>query len=66
MGYLVPTDYPGLPKPAPIVQAPFRLSGTPLRQPGRAPTVGEQTDQILAEAGYAPAEIEALRQDGVI
>jgi crotonobetainyl-CoA:carnitine CoA-transferase CaiB-like acyl-CoA transferase len=30
------------------------------------PTLGEHTDEILKEAGYAPAEIERLRRDGVV
>jgi crotonobetainyl-CoA:carnitine CoA-transferase CaiB-like acyl-CoA transferase len=30
------------------------------------PTLGEHTDQILTEAGYAPAEIERLRRDAVV
>jgi crotonobetainyl-CoA:carnitine CoA-transferase CaiB-like acyl-CoA transferase len=30
------------------------------------PTLGEHTDEILAEAGYAPAEIDRLRRDAVI
>jgi crotonobetainyl-CoA:carnitine CoA-transferase CaiB-like acyl-CoA transferase len=28
--------------------------------------LGAQTAQVLAELGYAPAEIEALARDGVV
>jgi crotonobetainyl-CoA:carnitine CoA-transferase CaiB-like acyl-CoA transferase len=28
--------------------------------------LGEHTDEVLREAGYAPDEIERLRRDGVI
>jgi crotonobetainyl-CoA:carnitine CoA-transferase CaiB-like acyl-CoA transferase len=48
------------------VGAGFRLAhGSPgiEREP---PTLGEHTDEILAEAGYAPAAIDQLRRDSVI
>ena len=32
--------------------------------PRRAPELGEHTDEILAEIGYSPAEIAALRETG--
>jgi crotonobetainyl-CoA:carnitine CoA-transferase CaiB-like acyl-CoA transferase len=52
--------------PMRLVGAGFRLAhGSPSidRAP---PTLGEHTDEILAEAGYAPAEIERLRGAAVI
>jgi crotonobetainyl-CoA:carnitine CoA-transferase CaiB-like acyl-CoA transferase len=52
--------------PLRLVGAGFRLAhGSPSidRAP---PTLGEHTDEILAEAGYAPAEIEQLRGAAVI
>jgi len=58
-------DYPGLPKPAPIVQHGARFSSIPLGT-GRPPTVGEHTDAVLAEIGYSAADIAGLRQKGVI
>ncbi|HUF91780.1 MAG TPA: CoA transferase [Candidatus Limnocylindria bacterium] len=51
--------------PLRLVGAGFRLAhGGPAidREP---PTLGEHTDEILAEAGYTPAEIERLRGDAV-
>jgi crotonobetainyl-CoA:carnitine CoA-transferase CaiB-like acyl-CoA transferase len=52
--------------PMRLVGAGFRLAhGSPEidREP---PTLGEHTDEILAEAGYEPEEIERLRRDAVI
>lgn len=52
--------------PMRLVGSGFRLAhGSPgIDRP--PPTLGEHTDEILAEAGYGPAEIERLRRDGVI
>jgi crotonobetainyl-CoA:carnitine CoA-transferase CaiB-like acyl-CoA transferase len=36
------------------------FSGGAREQPNHAPTLGEQTGEILQEAGYSPAEIEEL------
>lgn len=58
-------DYPGLAKPAPIVEPGARFSGFELEK-RRPPTVGEHTEEVLTEIGYGPAEITALRQGGVI
>ena len=41
------------------------LSRTPATVRTPPPLLGEQSGEILAELGYAPAEIEALRRDGV-
>jgi len=54
--------------------------GEPLRQPGvvpklsatpgairrAAPGLGEHSDEVLREAGYAQAEIDALREKGIV
>jgi formyl-CoA transferase/CoA:oxalate CoA-transferase len=46
--------------------SPIKLSGQPasIRRP--PPVLGQHTDEILAEAGFTPAEVAELRQAGVI
>ena len=66
MGILNPIDYPGLPRPAPVVGTPVVLSETPGRITRRPPTLGEHTDAIMAEIGYSPEDIAALRARRVI
>lgn len=51
---------------------PFRLLANPVRIPGvqpparPAPELGADTDDLLREAGYLPAELKELRRKGVI
>ncbi len=46
--------------------SPIKMSATPANATGRAPLLGEHTDEVLAETGFSPAEIVALRGDGVV
>ncbi|HUD50657.1 CoA transferase [Parvibaculum sp.] len=66
MHYLQPLPFPGLPKPAPVMETPVRLSRTPGSLRERAPLLGEHTDTILAELGYSSAEIAAFRAEGIV
>jgi crotonobetainyl-CoA:carnitine CoA-transferase CaiB-like acyl-CoA transferase len=59
-------EYPGGTKPVPIACTPVRLSETPAGACRRAPTLGEHTDQVLAELGLTADEIGKLRASAVI
>ena len=48
------------------VGIPFQLSATPASIRTPPPTLGQDTDAILGELGYEPAEIEELRTRGVV
>jgi crotonobetainyl-CoA:carnitine CoA-transferase CaiB-like acyl-CoA transferase len=65
-GLLSDTEYPGLPRKAPLAPTPVDLSETPGRFRHRAPTLGEHTDQILGELGYGKERIAELRARKVI
>jgi crotonobetainyl-CoA:carnitine CoA-transferase CaiB-like acyl-CoA transferase len=45
---------------------PVRMSGTPPSVRAHPPELGEHTDEVLRELGYAGEEIAALRRDGAI
>jgi crotonobetainyl-CoA:carnitine CoA-transferase CaiB-like acyl-CoA transferase len=62
IGALVPfADGEGL-----TISSPFHLDGESKVAPRRPPAVGQHTDEILREAGYATADIERLRAQGVL
>ena len=46
--------------------APYRLSETPWRLDGPAPSLGEHTEEVLAEHGFGQSERDTLREQGVI
>ncbi len=64
-GLVVETDHPTL-GPIQTLGTPIKLSETPL-SPGRpAPRLGQHTDEILGDAGFAAGEIAALRRTGAV
>jgi crotonobetainyl-CoA:carnitine CoA-transferase CaiB-like acyl-CoA transferase len=65
-GLFQPVDYPGMEKPAPLMRTPVELSETPGEIRHRAPTLGEHTDQLLRELGYADAEIAELHAGRIV
>jgi crotonobetainyl-CoA:carnitine CoA-transferase CaiB-like acyl-CoA transferase len=49
------------------VNSPIELVGRPKRVPSRAPeTVGRDSRLVLSEAGFMPAEIDALCESGTV
>ncbi len=66
MGYLQRVDFPGAPRPVPIIETPFRMSATPGTIRRRAPLLGEHTDEILGEIGYDPDQIAGLRAREIV
>ena len=51
---------------ADMLPFPAHVTDGELPVPERAPDVGEHTDEVLRDAGYDQARIEALRKDGVV
>ncbi len=58
--------YGSAPRTIPISNSAVRLGGrpAPLRRP--APTLGQHTDEVLAELGFSTAEIAGFRAEGVV
>jgi crotonobetainyl-CoA:carnitine CoA-transferase CaiB-like acyl-CoA transferase len=48
------------------VGLPFRLAATPASIRTAPPLLGEHTAEILVEIGYAPGDVDALRERGVV
>jgi crotonobetainyl-CoA:carnitine CoA-transferase CaiB-like acyl-CoA transferase len=64
---VVSLEQPGAEQPVRLLGLPFKLSrtpGDPVRAPG--PGLGEHTREVLAEAGYTSAEVDALLRDGAV
>lgn len=59
-------DFPGAAKPVPLANTPVGLSETPGGIRHRAPLLGEHTDEILREIGYAEEQIRELRAREVV
>jgi crotonobetainyl-CoA:carnitine CoA-transferase CaiB-like acyl-CoA transferase len=52
--------------PYQVVAPPWKMSATPPAPQGASPPLGRDTDAVLKAAGYAEAEIAALRDAGVV
>ena len=66
LGVLQDTDYPGLPKPAPVAAVPLWMTETHPVPRQRPPQLGEHTDAFLGELGYSAQEIAAMRDSKTI
>ncbi len=66
VGFMKDVEYPGIPKPAPIIDTPVSLSNTPGGIHRRPPQLGEHNDEILTELGYDAAAIARFREAGAI
>lgn len=64
-GYVTEIDYPEYGKRLKVHGSPWHFSETPPKV-GVAPKLGADDDEILAELGYTPAQIDDLRQHKVI
>jgi crotonobetainyl-CoA:carnitine CoA-transferase CaiB-like acyl-CoA transferase len=64
-GYVTEIDYPKYGKRLKVHGSPWHFSETPA-QIGIAPELGAHNDEILAELGYTPAQIEDLRERKII
>lgn len=49
-----------------VVGTPVRFSDTPAQPGWEAPELGQNTEEVLIEAGYSWDDLDQLRQDGAI
>jgi crotonobetainyl-CoA:carnitine CoA-transferase CaiB-like acyl-CoA transferase len=64
-GYVAEIDYPEYGKRLKVHGSPWHFSQTPVRI-GIAPKLGADTDDLLAEIGYSPGEIDDLRARNIV
>jgi crotonobetainyl-CoA:carnitine CoA-transferase CaiB-like acyl-CoA transferase len=64
-GYVTEVDYPKYGKRLKVHGSPWHFSETPA-QIGIAPELGAHNDDILAELGYTPAQIDDFRERKII
>ncbi len=62
---IVKMDHPGE-GTVEVLNSPIGLSATPAAVDRRAPRLGENTAELLAEHGYDPERIARLRENGVV
>ncbi len=63
---VVEVDQPGADQTVRLLANPVKLSETPARDNLPGPSLGEHTDQVLAEAGYSDDEIAAMKESGAV
>jgi crotonobetainyl-CoA:carnitine CoA-transferase CaiB-like acyl-CoA transferase len=63
---VVALDHPGSEGKRAVAGVPVRLSETPGGIRRRAPLLGEDTDEVLGEAGLSASAITQLRADGIV
>ena len=64
-GYVTEIDYPKHGKRLKVHGSPWHFSETPARI-GIAPELGAHNDEVLAELGYSPAQIEICAERKII
>lgn len=64
-GMTVPMDHP-LSDSLRLVASPIKLSATPVSYRRPPPLLGQHSQEILAEAGLSPEDIQQLRAQGVV
>jgi crotonobetainyl-CoA:carnitine CoA-transferase CaiB-like acyl-CoA transferase len=64
-GYVTEVDYPKYGKRLKVHGSPWQFSETPAHA-GIAPELGAHNDEILAELGYTPAQIQGFRERKII
>jgi crotonobetainyl-CoA:carnitine CoA-transferase CaiB-like acyl-CoA transferase len=64
-GYVTDVEYPHYGKRLKVHGSPWRFSETPAHI-GIAPDLGADNDNILAELGYSPAQIQDFRERKII
>ncbi len=64
-GIFTEVDFPGIGK-APVAATPVKLHATPGGVRMRPPVLGEHSEEVLSELGFARDEIAAMQKDGTV
>merc|ERR1719379_253871 len=65
-GMEIQMQFPGFEKPTSLIGSPMKFSRTKVDYRMPPPRVGEHTEQVLLEAGYAKEEIQELHDLGAV